>query len=214
MAAKPKVNYDLIEPDWRAGIKSPNQLVAEYTAATGVSVTRMAIVNHFEKAGIPRDMKAKIKAKADAKVAASLVAPQGSRLTTATETAIVEANAEQNAQVQIRHRADINAAQALTKKLWGELLFMSDNATLFDELEDLMRGAKDDDGATSKELRRKLNVAYQQALGHPGRVRTNKELADTLKTLVGLEREAYSIAAGSGGTSPFEEALRQIREAA
>lgn len=60
MAAAPKVNYGLLEADWRAGIKSAAQMAAEYTAATGVSVSRVAIGKHFDKLGIPREPRPRV----------------------------------------------------------------------------------------------------------------------------------------------------------
>lgn len=55
MAAKAKIDWSLIEPDWRAGTKSGQQLAEEYSLATGVSVTRAAISKHFKARGIERD---------------------------------------------------------------------------------------------------------------------------------------------------------------
>ena len=54
MPARKKVDYERIEPGWRAGALSPSQLAAEYTDATGVSVSRSAIIKHFTELGIPR----------------------------------------------------------------------------------------------------------------------------------------------------------------
>ena len=64
MAAPKKVDYERIEPGWRAGIKSPAQLASEYTEATGISVSRSAIIKHFTELGVPRDLKAKVRAAA------------------------------------------------------------------------------------------------------------------------------------------------------
>ena len=57
----------------RAGILSPRQLAAQYTEETGDPVSHAAIVNHFKKAGIDRDLAAKIRAKADAMVTQAMV---------------------------------------------------------------------------------------------------------------------------------------------
>lgn len=73
MAAIRKIDYERIEPDWRAGVKSVQQLAQEYTERTGVSVTKAAINKHFKGRGIPRDLTAKIRAKVEEKVLASKV---------------------------------------------------------------------------------------------------------------------------------------------
>ncbi|MGQ7090747.1 hypothetical protein ACUOBA_18165, partial [Escherichia coli] len=38
-----------------------------------------------------------------------------------------------------------------------------------------------------------LNEIYQKVISLPSRVKSMKDLSDSLKTLIGLEREAYSI---------------------
>lgn len=60
MAAPVRIDYDRIEPDWRAGIKSAQQMADEYTLATGQKVSHAGISKHFKKLGIPRDLIAKI----------------------------------------------------------------------------------------------------------------------------------------------------------
>ena len=54
MAAPKKIDYDRIEPGWRAGLLSPHQLAAAYTEETGQKVSHAAIIKHFKKAGIAR----------------------------------------------------------------------------------------------------------------------------------------------------------------
>lgn len=73
MAAPRIIDYGRIEPGWRAGILSVQQLADEYRAATGQAVTLTAINKHFKKLGIPRDLSAKIEAKAAAMVSAAMV---------------------------------------------------------------------------------------------------------------------------------------------
>ncbi|HHD7578734.1 TPA: hypothetical protein ACOVI3_002944, partial [Escherichia coli] len=41
--------------------------------------------------------------------------------------------------------------------------------------------------------RDRLNEIYQKVISLPSRVKSMKDLSDSLKTLIGLEREAYSI---------------------
>lgn len=121
MAAPPKVDYERIEPGWRAGILSPAQLAEEYTKATGVAVTRVAIIKHFEKLGVPRDLKAKIQAKADAMVAQAMVTGMVSTRTTATTAKIIDGQATTQAQIRLSHQAGAKRLQALVAKLTAEL---------------------------------------------------------------------------------------------
>ena len=56
MAAPKKIDYDRIAPGWRAGLLRPHQLAALYTEETGQKVSHAAIIKHFKKSGIARDL--------------------------------------------------------------------------------------------------------------------------------------------------------------
>lgn len=186
MAAPKKVDYEAIEPGWRAGIKSPTQLATEYTEATGVACSRSAIIKHFTKLGIQRDLSAKVQAKADAMVAEAMVTGLVSTVTTLKDAEIIEAAAADVATVRISHRRDITRFRALVLKLLAECEAEAADPSLFAELGEILRSP--DDNGTDK-----LNDAYMKAISLSQRIKGVKELADTLKTLVGLEREAYGI---------------------
>lgn len=121
MAALPKVDYERIEPGWRAGILSPAQLAEAYTKDTGVAVSRVAIIKHFEKLGVPRDLKAKIQAKADAMVAQAMVTGKVSTATTVTTAKLINSQASTQAVVRISHQSGAKRYQALVTKLTAEL---------------------------------------------------------------------------------------------
>ncbi|MFX3545040.1 hypothetical protein [Ralstonia mannitolilytica] len=186
MAAPKKVDYERIEPDWRAGLKSPAQMAAEYTKETGVSVSHAAIIKHFKKLGIPRDLKAKVLAKADAMVMASMVTGKVSPETTKRDAEIVADSAVVVANVQVSHRKDISRSRALAMTLLSELEAQTFDHDLFERLGELVID-------TGNEAESKLLEAYRRVISTPGRVDGMKKLADTLKVLIGLEREAYGL---------------------
>ena len=186
MAAPRKVDYEAIEAGWRAGLKSPQQLAFEYTEATGIKVSRSAIIKHFEKLGVPRDLRAKVQAKAEAMVAEAMVTGKVSSVTTITSSAIIAAAAEDVARVRIAHRSDITRMRALVLRLLAECEAESADPALFAEIGELLR-SPDEKGAD------RLNEAYQKAISLPTRIKGVKDLADTLRVLVALEREAYGI---------------------
>lgn len=185
MAAK-QPYWERIEQLFRAGLLS----VREIASACGVSHT--AINKRAKAEGWERDLKAKIKAKADSLVSKREVSSKVSTETLATERGIVEANAEVIADIRMAHRTDIGRSRRLANKMLDELESLTDNRELFEELGELMRDP-DDKGFDRR------NELYGKVISLGGRSKTMKELAETLKTLVLLERQAYDLDAKSGG---------------
>lgn len=184
-------DWERIEQLFRAGLLS----VREIAAACGVSHT--AINKRSKAEGWDRDLNAKIKAKADSLVSKREVSTKVSTETLATERGIVEANAEVIADIRMSHRGDISRGRRLTNKLLDELEGLTDNRHLFEELGELMRDP-DDNGFD------KRNDLYGKVISLPGRSKTMKEMAETLKTLVALERQAYDLDTKSGGADADE----------
>lgn len=185
MAAK-QPDWERIEQLFRAGLLS----VREIASASGVSHT--AINKRAKAEGWERDLKAKIKAKADSLVSKREVSTKVSTETLATERGIVEANAEVIADIRMAHRTDIGRSRRLANKMLEELESLTDNRELFEELGELMRDP-DDKGFDRR------NELYGKVISLGGRSKTMKELAETLKNLVLLERQAYDLDAKSGG---------------
>jgi len=186
MAAQKKVDYEAIEPGWRAGIKSPAQLAAEYTEATGISVSRSAIIKHFDKLGVPRDLSAKVHAKADAMVAEAMVTGKVSTATTLADATIINAAALDVATIRIAHRRDIALSRSLCMSLLGELQAQTGNLPGLVELGEILR-QPNENGAD------RLNDIYRAVISLPERSKTMKALSESLKNLVGMEREAYGL---------------------
>ena len=184
-------DWEAIERAYRAGLLS----VREIAGACGVSHT--AIQKRAKANGWERDLKAKIKAKADSLVAKREVATQVASKSVETEREIIEVNAEVIASIRMAHRGDISRGRRLTNKLLDELEGITDNRHLFDELGELMR-FEDDKGQD------KRNDLYQKIIDLPGRSKTMKEMAETLKTLIALERQAYDLDTKTGNSDADE----------
>lgn len=204
MAAPRKIDYERLEPDWRAGLKSPAQMAAEYTEATQVSVSHAAIIKHFKKLGVPRDLAPKIRAKADAMVTAAMVTGKVSRETNVTDAQIIEDGAEVQARIRLSHRSDIGQSRELAMRLLDELKAQTENRDLFERLAELLIDpvGDEDQSNAAKERQRKRMEAFQAALSLGGRTKVMKDLGDTLKTLIALEREAFGIDDKRGGIQP------------
>lgn len=186
MAAPKKIDYERLEPEWRAGVKSPAQLASEYTKATGISVSHAAIIKHFKKLGVPRDLGTKVKAKAAAMVTESMVTGKVSVVTTKRDSEIIDEAALTVANIQVSHRTDISRSRTLAMSLLKELEIETGNLDLFEQLGELLR-SEDDKGQD------KCNDIYRKVISSASRIDSTKKLADTMKTLIGLEREAYNI---------------------
>ncbi|EPX2479269.1 hypothetical protein ACWX91_003324, partial [Salmonella enterica subsp. enterica serovar Typhimurium] len=102
----------------------------------------------------------------------------------------IEATAEVIASVRMDHRGDIRRARELTNTLFDELGAQCADVGALEQLGDIMF-APDDKG------RDRLNETYQKVISLPSRVKSLKDLSDSLKTLIGLEREAWSIGTAS-----------------
>jgi hypothetical protein len=159
------------------------QIAAEYTEATGVSVSHTAIIKHFKKLGVQRDLREKIQAKADSMVSAAMVSGEVSKVTTETDATIITAEAEFVAKVKLSHRIGIPKKIQLCTKLFKEIEEQTDGQETI-ELMTLALQQNDMD---------KLAEIAKKVSSLPVRIKSFSELANAYKTLIGLERQAFGI---------------------
>ncbi|WP_439212503.1 hypothetical protein [Duffyella gerundensis] len=178
-------DWEAIESAYRAGLLSIREIASQH------GITHGAINKRAKRDGWERDLKAKIKAKADALVSKREVSTQVSIETATNERILIEANAEVIATVRMEHRGDIRRARNIASSLFGELEAECADVGALHQLGDLMF-EPDDKGYD------KLNEIYHKVISMPGRVKSMKDLSDTLKTLIGLERQAYDIDGPAG----------------
>ncbi|MDK2633174.1 hypothetical protein QMZ93_07430 [Pantoea stewartii subsp. indologenes] len=178
-------DWEAIESAYRAGLLSVREIGSQH------GVTHTAINKRAKKEGWERDLKAKIKAKAEALVSKREVSKQVSTEKMVSERQLIEANAEVIATVRMEHRGDIRRARNIANSLFDELEAECADVVALQQLGDLMF-EPDDKGYD------KLNEIYHKVISMPGRVKSMKDLSDTLKTLIGLERQAYDIDGPAG----------------
>lgn len=186
---KPAPDWERIEVDYRAGVKTLRQIADENGISHG------AINKRAKRDSWERDLSAKIQAKADALVSKAEVSSKVSRETLATEREVIDANAQAIVQVRLAHRTDIGRSRSIVMAMMAELEAScgAENAELLASLGDMMR-SPDEYG------RDKLNDLYQAVVSLPGRAKTMKDLAASLVSLIDKEREAFSIGEkGKGG---------------
>lgn len=191
---KAEVDWAAIEIDWRAGVMSKGAMSDKY------SISPAAMNKRFNKLGVPRDLSHKIQEKASAMVSVAMVSGMVSTETNPTDAVIIEVNAQLQANVLLSHRKDINRYRNLTSRLLEEIEIETCNSESFAELSELIiwKAGDDEDGAavqTSAEYNRMamMQKLFDKVMSNPGRVDSMKKLADTLKTLIGLERQALGL---------------------
>lgn len=179
-AKRPAVDWEAVEREYRAGLRSLRDIATEYGCTEG-AIRKKAKAQEWE-----RDISIKVAAKAEA-----LVRKQEVRKEVRTEAAISEreqinASAQMMADKVIGQREDIKRARSMVQRLW-ELV----DAELGhpDELKQLgaMLAAPDEFGND------KLNDMYFAAIGLPQQIKNAKLLADALKVLIELERKVLRL---------------------
>jgi hypothetical protein len=186
MAERKQVDWESVERDYSAGLLSLREIGAKH------GVTHGAINKRANRDGWARDLSAKIKIKADLLVSTEMVSTAVSTKK-ASEKEIIEVNAQAIVNIKLAHRGDIRKSKNIVNSLFDELELTTDNRELFEQLGELLR-------QESESGQDKLNDIYKKVISMPQRIDGVKKLTDALKTMIGLEREAYDITAAPTAT--------------
>ncbi|AXF52868.1 MAG: hypothetical protein [Bacteriophage sp.] len=177
---KPRTHdWERIELEFRAGLLSLREIAATH------GVSHVAISKRARRDGWEKDLSPKINAKADALVNKAEVTKSENSEQLVTEKLLVDSSAQVIAGVRIGHRRDIARARRLAVKLLEELEEQTDNLGLIERLETAMANAKIN--ATG------LAQAFQKVTSTGARIDNMKKLAEAMRVLVSMEREAYNI---------------------
>lgn len=197
MAARKPIDWERVEADYCAGIKSLREIAAEHGTKEGTIRSRAKAQDWV------RDISAKVAAKAQ-----QISRKEDSRSISrsekaATEREIIEASAQAIVNVKLNHRKSIQRHRNLVEALTAELEDQTGNREVFEQLGELMR-SPDDRGVD------KLNDLYKKIIATPQRIDSMKKLAETLKHLIYLEREAFDIVPAP---TPQDNALQSLARA-
>lgn len=176
---KPPVDWRAIERDYRSGVLTLRQIGEQH------GVTHGAINKRAKRDGWDRDLSARIKAKAEALVSKQVVSNQETKEQKVSEKAVIEANAELQANIIVAHRKDIRKARDLVRKLFDEAEATTENMEIFGKLADLLD--------SNEEASRKRVEVLKRVLSLPSRVVSIERLVNALTKLVALERQAFGI---------------------
>ena len=180
--AKPAPDWEKIEADYRAGIKTLRQIAGEH------GVSHVAINKRAKRDGWSRDLSAKIAAKADELVTKGAVTSAVTTESRISEREIIDANAQAIVSVRLSHRRDIQRSRRIAMALLEELEQQAggEQVAMLEQLGELLR-SEDDKGQD------KLNDLYHKVISLPGRAKTMKDLGESLRVLVTLERQAFGL---------------------
>lgn len=196
-SSKPSVDWERVEADYCAGIKSLREIAAEHPGTNHVAITRMA-----KKHGWTRSLGEKIRKAVDGLVTVQAVTGDVTAKHP-SEKEIIAASAQAIVNVKLSHRKSISRQRELVERLLQELEAQTGDTDLFDQLGELMH-SPDDKGMD------KLNDIYKKVIATPQRIDSLKKLAETLKHLIYLEREAFDIVPAP---TPQDNALQAIAKA-
>lgn len=192
-----QADWEAIERDYRTGMYSLSELGRIH------GVTKGRISQVAKKNAWVQDLSGKIKAKAAQKVNDAAVNAELNTQRKISDAEKVEVGATVMARVLIEHKSNIGRSRNLTIKLLDELEHQTDNMDLLRQLGEIMF-SPDDKGKD------RLNEVYHTIISLPERTKTMKALGETLKVLIGLEREAFGITAQEQAADPLAELFKQV----
>jgi hypothetical protein len=196
-AIKSKVDWDALEPHYRAGIRTFKDLGAEF------GVSDAGIIKHAKRYGWTRNLKGKIQALAEKKVSELEVSEGVSVEGKLTEFERVEFDSTQIAKIHFRERKDLIVLRDRFRRLAEEFGFLCDSQ---DDLTKLGELLKNDEASSDK-----LNAAYQRVISFDGRVDSGKKLVETTRMLYDMEAKVFKLNDDKqGGLTTLADALREI----
>lgn len=196
-AARPKrADWELIERDYRAGVKSIRELGKDY----GVSDT--AIRKRAMTYAWTRDLSVKVQQRVRTKLVREKPNREPRELSPETEEQIVEETATEVAGVIRGHRQRAAHQIELVDLLTKQLVDVAGNRGDFEDALDEM---------TAEDKSPERYNRLMKAIALPTHAVTANNLANALKTLIGLQRQAYSIKDESEApASALGDLLKQV----
>lgn len=197
MAERKQVDWESVERDYSAGLLSLREIAAKYDTKES-SIRYKANQNDWS-----RDLSKKIEQKTNEKLRKIELRTELRSEKAISEKEIIEASAQAIVNVKLEHRGDIRKSKRIVNSLFDELEITTDNRELFEQLGEMLRNESDSG-------QDKLNDIYKKVISMPQRIDGVKKLTDALKTMIGLEREAYDI---QSTPTPIDNAVSSLLKA-
>lgn len=210
--AKKQVDWELVEKDYRAGLKTLRQIAQER------GVSHVAIQKKAKQFGWTRDLSEKIQAKAKEKVTKAAVTKQRyqegleTKEAKLTDAQVVDKYSDIVAEVDQIQREDVGLAVTNTRNQLQELVLLGDPE--FKErlvwLGELMYDPQFDKNGNEKPD--KANELYNYIISLAGRVKMAKEIAATHGVYIPLQRKIFGLDQEKQTTTDVDLLLKRINE--
>ena len=216
MTGRPRIDWDAIEPVFRAGRLTLREIAQQFGCSD------VAVLKHARQAGWVRNLPEKIKAEANRQVALRMVSERAATeaLVNSQELAAarkqgqidvleartVEVEAKLQADAIIAHRGDVRGLRSTVASLAAELAHHNGaGAELLQRLHELVQDADD-----NPQRRAEREAAWRRVVGLAGRSKVARDLVESTRQLVNLERKVLNMDDGSDEDDDFEAAMRRI----
>lgn len=186
-------DWEAIERDYRAGVKSLREI-----AAKDGRVTEGAIRKRAKRDGWERDLASKIKAKADALVRKAVVRKAGTQqMSPATEREVIDGNALEMANVDLAHRQGGARMRSLFVTLLTRMEATCDDEgrALIEQLAEMV-DAPPPEGETPEEERKRADKRRRllaKVIGLADQIDSAKKLTEVFEKFVRVEREIHGL---------------------
>lgn len=193
--ARPRIDWDAVEPHYRAGIRPLKDIGAQF------GVSDVAILKHARKHGWTRNLRAKIDERTREKVSAAVVSAEVREAKALTEAVRVEVESEVRSRLELAQRADMAEIRVASMNLVREHSAVTANVEALERVAEALAAGDE----------AKMTDALNKALSLPGRAKTLKDAAETAMKAIELERRVNRLDEdGSKGARDFERLLAEI----
>jgi hypothetical protein len=200
-------DWERIELDYRAGIKTLRQIAEAH------GITEGAIRKRAKRDEWTRDLSGRIQDKAEQLVRKEAVRSEVRKERSASEREVVDANAGAVADVKLAQRTHIQRASTVAMSLLAELEEQTTHPELFEEIEQVL-AAQAKGEALTPAARTKLQDGMSKAMSLSSRSSTMRSLAESLRILITLEREAWGLKGDNDGEGgPQGSGSRELTDA-
>jgi len=197
MVARVKVDWDAIEPHYRAGIRTLKDMGAEF------GVSDAGIFKHAKKFKWTRNLAGKIKALAEAKVSALEVNNEVNKKKALTEAERIEVDSTKIATVCFNERKDLTDVRDLYRGLFEEFRSLCEGREDIIKLKELVN---DPDITPSMAI-----DTFNKVVSFTGRIDNGKKLVETMKVLFELERKIFKLdTAEEEADNKFTDIVRRV----